>query len=412
MSGSGAGSRVRSIVMGTTNLRLVGDDDPLGDDQRASGIPACGELDLPTRATVALSGITDLGLRTFAASIVGATLAPLGLLPGRLDVDLAELDFYVRLAEAADTAKSFPAPLPGHRVQATRAARLPNRLHGARVESLRFESKFRTVNPKVRDAYAGHTRNGIAHAQHWRHTDGPRPTLCVIHGFMGSPYVFNSAFFSLPWFFGQGYDVLLYTLPFHGARASRTSPYSGAGLFAGGISHLNEAMAHAVHDFRVFVDHLESQGVEQVGVTGLSLGGYTTALLATAEDRLRFAIPNAAVADMSTLIDSWFPANLLMRHVMPRRGIAADDFADAVRFHSPLTYPVRLPKERLLVIGGLGDRLAPPQQSELIWEHWGRPRLHWYPGNHVLHVNRGAYFRQMKEFFGEIGFLPGVAQAA
>jgi hypothetical protein len=397
--------------MGRTGaLHLVdpGDegDDPLGDDQRASGIPACRELGLVTQATVGAAAVADIGLRTMAASIVGATLAPLGLLPGRLDVDLAELAFYVALADAADSERSFPRPGPGHRVQATRAARLPNRLHGARVESLRFESRFTAVNPAVREAYAGHRRNGIAHAQHWRHKDGPRPTLCVIHGFMGSPYVFNSAFFSLPWFFGQGYDVLLYTLPFHGARASRTSPYSGAGLFAGGLSHLNEAMAHAVHDFRVFVDHLEAHGVEQVGLTGLSLGGYTTALLAAVDDRLALAIPNAAVADMSTLIDSWFPANLLMRHVMPRRGIPTDAFADAVRFHSPLTYPVRLPKERLFVIGGLGDRLAPPEQSEQIWEHWGRPRLHWYPGNHVLHVNRGAYFKQMREFFAEVGFVP------
>lgn len=392
--------------MGTTPLRLVGDDDPLGDDRRASGIPACHELDLPTRATVAVAGLADLGLRTFAASIVGATLVPLGLLPGRLDVDVAELDFYCRLAQAADSERSFPAPGPGHRVQATRARRLPNRLHGARVETLRFESRFTAVNPAARRAYAAHRRNGVAWAQHWRHKDGPRPTLAVIHGFMGSPYVFNSAFFSLPWFFAQGYDVLLYTLPFHGARASRTSPYSGAGLFAGGLAHLNEAMAHAVHDFRVLVDHLQSQGVEQVGVTGLSLGGYTTALLAAVDDRIRFAIPNAAVADMAKLVESWFPASLLLRHVMPRKGIPVDAFAGAVRFHSPLTYPVRVPKERLLVIGGLGDKLAPPEQSEWIWEHWGRPRLHWYPGNHVLHVNRGAYFRQMKEFLREIGFVP------
>jgi pimeloyl-ACP methyl ester carboxylesterase len=392
--------------MGAPPLRLVVDDDPLGDHQRARGIPACRELSLVTHATVGVSAAADVGLRTMAASIVGATLAPLGLLPGRLDVDLAEVDFYIRLADAADQERSFPSPGPGHRVQAVRAARLPNRLHGARVESLRFESQFRTVNPRVRDAYAGHSRNRLAHAQHWRHKDQPRPTLCVIHGFMGSPYAFNSAFFSLPWFFAQGYDVLLYTLPFHGPRASRTSPYSGAGLFAGGISHLNEAMAHAVHDFRVFVDHLASQGVEQVGVTGLSLGGYVTALLAAVEDRLALAIPNAAIADMSTIIDSWFPANLLTRHVMPRRGLLPDVFAEAVRFHSPLTYPVRLPKERLFVIGGLGDRLAPPVQSERIWAHWGQPRLHWYPGNHVLHVNRGAYLRQMQEFFGELGFVP------
>src|SRR3712207_8697635 len=43
----------------------------------------------------------------------------------------------------------------------------------------------------------GYQRNNIVHAQHWRHDDGPRPTLCVIHGFMGSAYLFNSLFLSL-----------------------------------------------------------------------------------------------------------------------------------------------------------------------------------------------------------------------
>ena len=35
----------------------------------------------------------------------------------------------------------------------------------------------------------GHHRNRIAHAQHWTHDDGPRPTLCVIHGFGILPVV-------------------------------------------------------------------------------------------------------------------------------------------------------------------------------------------------------------------------------
>ena len=115
-------------------------------------------------------------------------------------------------------------------------------------------------------------------------------------------------FFSLPWFFGQGYDVLLYTLPFHGARASRTSPYSGAGLFAGGLAHLNEAMAHAVHDFRSMVDYLRHTGVERVALTGLSLGGYTSALLAAVEARLEAVIPNCPVVTPAKLFDDWLVA--------------------------------------------------------------------------------------------------------
>ena len=89
----------------------------------------------------------------------------------------------------------------------------------------------------------GFTRNNVVHAQHWRHDDGPHPTLCVIHGFMGSPYLFNGLFFSLPWFYRSGYDVLLYTMPFHGSRAEKGSPFSGYGFFANGFSGFAEAMA-------------------------------------------------------------------------------------------------------------------------------------------------------------------------
>ena len=61
-------------------------------------------------------------------------------------------------------------------------------------------------------------------------------------------------------------------------------------------------MAHAVHDFRIFMDYLESRGVNRIGVTGISLGGYTSALLATVEERLHFSIPNVPVVSLPDLV--------------------------------------------------------------------------------------------------------------
>ena len=37
----------------------------------------------------------------------------------------------------------------------------------------------------------------------------------------------------------------------------------------------------------------------------------------------------------------------------------------AAMFHSPLNYPAVVPKDRRLIIAGLGDRLAPPEQAEV-----------------------------------------------
>ena len=72
----------------------------------------------------------------------------------------------------------------------------------------------------------------------------------------------------------------------------------------------SEAILHAIHDFRLLLDHLLEQGAPRVGVTGLSLGGYTTALAAAVDPRLDFAVPNAAVTWVPPLLRSWFPANV------------------------------------------------------------------------------------------------------
>jgi hypothetical protein len=143
-----------------------------------------------------------------------------------------------------------------------------------------------------------------------------------------------------------------------------------------------------------------------VGVTGLSLGGYVSALLAALEPELDFAIPNAPVVSLPAMMPGWFPANITTTALRRLAGVPDELVDRALAVHAPLRYPPVVPRERLMVVGGLGDRLAPPEQSLLLWEHWGRPRLHWYPGNHLLHVNRAAYLREMRRFMVGAGFAP------
>ena len=179
------------------------------------------------------------------------------------------------------------------------------------MHNIQFDSSFEPVNPAMRDRWRRLERNNVVRAQHWRHEDGPHPTLCLIHGFMGSPYLLNGLWMSLPWFYRSGYDVLLYTLPFHGRRAEKYSPFSGYGYFANGLTGFAEAMAQAVHDFRSLVDYLQFTGVEKIALTGISLGGYTTALIAGVEDRLAAVIPNVPVVSIEDELDDWFPASKL-----------------------------------------------------------------------------------------------------
>lgn len=378
-----------------------------GADADEHGLPDRSELSLREKLIVDASAVADLGLRTAVASIVAAAMIPsvLTTAVGR-DQSRRErqrLEFYAELAAEHDPVRSFPAPTALPRIAARRANPLAERVARGTVENVAFHSGFEAIHPAMREAWRALSRNNIARFQHWRHDDGPRPTLCVIHGFMGSAYLFNGLFFSLPWFYRSGYDVVLFTLPFHGRRAEKHSPFSGYGYFSHGMSGFAEAMAQAVYDFRSVVDYLEFTGVDRIALTGLSLGGYTSALLAAVEPRLQAVIPNVPVVSVESEMRDWFPANMLMRGGQLLGQVDNDDFTAATAYHSPLNYPPLVAKDRRLIITGLGDRLAPPEQSELLWHHWDHCALHWFPGNHILHVSQPAYLRRMTRFLS--GFM-------
>ncbi|WP_099024781.1 alpha/beta hydrolase family protein [Mycolicibacterium palauense] len=379
-----------------------------GADAGARGLPSRSELTAAQRAIVDASVVADIGLRTAIASLVGAAMLPpvlTGIFRGRdLHRERTNLAFYADLASERNADRSFPAPTVPPRVATRPADPLATWIAKGSVEHISFSSSFRPVNPGMRGLWRRLERNNTVHAQHWRHDDGPRPTLCVIHGFLGSAYLFNGLFFSLPWFFRSGYDILLYTLPFHGRRAEKYSPFSGYGIFAYGMAGFAEAMGQAIHDFRSVLDYLEHTGVRRMALTGLSLGGYTSALIASADHRLQAVIPNVPVVQPEALFDEWFPANKLVKVGRMAGGISAEESAAASAYHSPLNYTPRVPKDRRLIITGLGDRLAPPEQAVALWEHWDRCALHWFPGNHILHVSQPEYLRRMTRFLRPVMF--------
>jgi pimeloyl-ACP methyl ester carboxylesterase len=379
-----------------------------GADASARGLPRRIDLTIRQRLIVDSSAMADIGLRTAIASLLSAAMVPtmLGTALRRSEAraERDHLRFYAELASTKDPELAFPAPTSEPRISSRPANPIAEWMAKGGVQNIRFNSSFEAVNPALRERCRRYVRNNVVRAQHWRHDDGPHPTLCVIHGFMGSAYLFNGLFFSLPWFYRSGYDVLLYTLPFHGARAEKGSPFSGYGYFAHGFAGFAEAMAQAVHDFRSLIDYLAFTGVDRFALTGMSLGGYTAALIACVDDRIQAVIPNVPVVTPDRTVDEWFPANHMVRLRDRITGADSELSYAATMYPSPLNYPPLVPKDRRLIIAGLGDRLAPPEQAEMLWKHWDRCAFHWFPGNHVLHISQPDYLRRMTRFMRDFMF--------
>jgi hypothetical protein len=155
-----------------------------GADATAQGLPRRVDLTLRQRLIVDSSAVADIGLRTAIASLIGATMVPSVLATALRRSDArAELDhlrFYAELASTHDPELAFPSPTDAPRISSRPANPIAEWMARGRVHNIRFNSSFQAVNPALRDQCSGYLRNNVVRAQHWRHDDGPHPTLCVI----------------------------------------------------------------------------------------------------------------------------------------------------------------------------------------------------------------------------------------
>jgi predicted alpha/beta hydrolase len=160
--------------------------------------------------------------------------------------------------------------------------------------------------------------------------------------------------------------------------------------------------AQAVWDIRRLVSWIRAQdGTVPIGITGISLGGYVTSLVASLEDGLACAILGVPAVDLFDLIEH-------------HAGLAPDDERRRVvtlakrvgRVVSPLALTPRVPYEGRFIYAGLADRLVHPRHQILrLWEHWGRPEIAWYEGSHTGFSRSKTVRRFMREALVRSGLV-------
>ncbi len=283
-----------------------------------------------------------------------------------------------------------------------------SRARGFDYEHLRFESGYAPhVGEPGCERWLSYAPNRTAHAWVMRHAGPPRPWLVLVHGFQLGWPVMDLSLFD-PRFFHQelGLNLVYPVLPFHGRR--KVGRRSGDGFLTGDVLDTIHAEAQAMWDIRRILSWVRAQGAPSVGVHGVSLGGYQTALLACLDGDLACAIAGIPVTDIPRLFWRHGPP-LLVRHG-EHHGVERDEVSEVMNVISPLTLEPRLAPERLSLFGGVADRLVTPDHVRDLWLHWGRPRIVWYPGAHVTFRLDPAVRQLVRDSLREAGLAPeGVA---
>ena len=272
-------------------------------------------------------------------------------------------------------------------------------------QHVRYPSEYEPhADEPGRDRWLEPLPNRTAHAWLLEHPGPPRPWLICVPGYrMGHPAVDFTGFQTRWLHLDLGLNLAIPVLPLHGPR--RVGRRGGDGFLTGDFMDTIHAQTQAVWDARRLIRWLRKHRSERMGLYGVSLGGYTTALLAALESDLDCAIAGNPASDYVALFRAHVPGFLL--EAAGRMGVGFDTIEHVMRVVSPLAMPARVPHDRRFIFAGLTDRLTPPDQARRLWEWWERPQMTWYEGTHVSFLFEPEIRRTVRDALAKSGLIAG-----
>ncbi len=325
----------------------------------------------------------------------------------RVADELAEADDQYTRNGWIDNPRSYhrtPPPLADGDVTQTRGWAL-----GLDYERLSWCSGFEPHEGEPgSDRWMAFGPNRTATAVILRHADGPRPWVIAVHGFcMGFPFMDFQGLQAAQIHRELGMNVALPALPLHGPR--RVTLVSGEPFLSFELMNAVHGLTQAVWDIRRLIQWVRDQGATSISLYGVSLGGYTVSLLTGLDEGVDAVVAGVPVSDFPGLFHRHSPRHIQARSIEHKiMGGAAEN---VYRVVSPLRFEANVPRARRFIFAGYGDRLARPDQAQRLWEHWDKPRISWYSGNHVGYL----WSKQVSQFLStslRVGSTTGAPEVA
>jgi|GEM_PF-1254414 len=321
---------------------------------------------------------------------------------------VARLQRYVdpELLAAPERLLAPPESLPRVRTIVRRPLHRGRREVGC-DEHLSFATPYAPLDPEYAEEFARYPEVGRAHVWSWRHREPAPATILLTHGWGVGAWWMHRFEFDVPRLFHElGLDVYFYLAPFHERRTPAGVRLSGSLHPSADLIRTNEAFIQTAIELRTVISLILERNPAPLGMMGSSLGGYTSALLASLDERLSFVIPVLPPASMAHLF--WdHGAGEGLRAQAETLGMTRERFHHFWSLHSPLTHQPKVPWERRMIVTGLGDTLVTADHTRALWEHWGRPRHFRFPGGHALQLEARRYRREIGNFLRDIEIIRG-----
>ena len=158
-------------------------------------------------------------------------------------------------------------------------------------------------------------------------------------------------------------------------------------------------LTQAVKDIRYAAAWLAAQNevdANQLGIIGISLGGITASLAASAEPRFTKVCPLLAGGDLDQILrDSNEKHIVAARQRWLAEGHSLDELSALMKTIDPCTYlhadeiSIDCPRRQVLMLNAANDEVIPRVCTDQLWQAFGRPPIVWYNCGHysaIFHI--------------------------
>ncbi len=228
--------------------------------------------------------------------------------------------------------------------------------------------------------------NNVVPADYYRpNGPGPFPGVVVLH-ILGSDFALSR--FLAARLADANVAALFVKLPYYGERRPPEMPRRPS------LTRDRErtliAMRQGICDVRRGIDVLASLpeiDPDRLGVTGISLGGIVSSVVAGVDPQVGRVVLLLAGGDLATILwESSEREAVQLRRDWTAQGQTRDDLDALVRPFDPLTHAEGLRTKAVFLMAGRADRVVPPESTRRLWDAAGRPDLTWFDCGHYSAV--------------------------
>lgn len=241
--------------------------------------------------------------------------------------------------------------------------------------------------------------NSVSKGSYYRHKNNEHaPNIIFVHGWrMNSLDKIDNIY--LKSFLELGYNMYYFTLPHHFSRTTSESSYNGELMVSADIDRTLLSVKQAVTDLRALICWLKANCRGKVIVIGISLGGFITNLTGAIEEKIDALVSVMYANSIAYSVWNTLPGKYIKKDFL-ENGFTEGELKEHWAITNPGLLKPAIPKDKILLMSGMYDQYVVKEDTNFLWEAWGRPKRILYPCGHA-----GIIFYKKKICEETISFL-------